>query len=80
VGQARPWFGYYFRIVPEAGGYALVAWPAEYGVSGSRSFLVDRHGDLYTADLGPGTHRTAMGWTTVIPDQKWKKVASADSK
>jgi hypothetical protein len=80
AGQARPWFGYYFRIVPEPGGYALVAWPAEYGVSGLRSFLVGTHGDVYTRDLGAGTHRAAMAMAAFTPDANWKKVPSADSR
>jgi hypothetical protein len=80
VGQARPWFGYYFRIVPEGAGYALVAWPAAYGVSGSQSFLVDGHGDLYTRDLGAGTHRAAMALTAATPGPSWKKIDSVESR
>ena len=75
-GQANPWFGYYFRMVEQEGGHALIAWPAEYGVSGLRSFMADRFGDVYARDSGAGSHRTAMGMTRLILDSSWKKVAS----
>jgi hypothetical protein len=80
AGQSRPWFGYYFRMLPEPGGYALLAWPAEYGVTGSRTFMVDRRGDVYARDLGSGTHRAAMALTSFTPDSSWKKLASPDSR
>ena len=37
------------------GGFALVAWPAEYGVSGVNTFIVSHHGMVYEKDLGPTT-------------------------
>jgi hypothetical protein len=57
-------------------GFALVAWPAEYGVSGARSFLVNQLGDVYAKDLGPGTSRIASGMCAYAPDAGWKRVAS----
>ncbi len=58
------------------GGFGLVAWPAEYGVSGVHSFLVNHLGDLYTRDLGPDTQRAATGITTFAPDRSWTKLSS----
>ena len=37
------------------GGFALLAWPATYGVSGVMSFLVNHDGVVYQTDLGPQT-------------------------
>ncbi len=48
--------GYYFRVVPEKlGGAELVAYPAEYRVSGVTTFLVTPDGLVYEKDLGPQT-------------------------
>jgi hypothetical protein len=55
-------------------GFALVAWPAEYGVSGVHSFLVNHFGDVYTKDLGSGTRRIASGMSAFAPDRSWTKV------
>jgi hypothetical protein len=57
-------------------GFGLLAWPAEYGVSGVQSFQVNHLGDVYAKDLGPATHRIAAGMPAFAPDRTWKKVAS----
>ena len=57
-------------------GFALVAWPAEYGVTGVRTFQVNHLGDVYAKDLGSDTSRTAT-MTTFALDRTWVKVASA---
>jgi DUF2950 family protein len=43
------------------GGFALVAWPAQYGNSGVMTFLVNHKGEVFEKDLGPGTTRIAGG-------------------
>jgi len=73
-GRARPLFGYYFRVLA---GQGLLAFPAEYRVSGARSFLVNHLGEVYAKDLGPETRRSALGMTELAPDRTWTKVASA---
>src|SRR4029077_9585313 len=37
------------------GGYAAVAWPAHYGVTGVQTFQVNNDGVVYQKDLGPDT-------------------------
>ena len=37
------------------GGFALVAYPAEYGVSGIKTFIVNHRGVVYEKDLGAAT-------------------------
>ena len=54
-------------------GYALAAWPAEYGVSGVMTFLVNQNGTVYEKDLGPKTEGTVKGMTLYNPDRTWRR-------
>jgi len=56
------------------GGFALIAFPADYGVSGVKTFLVNHHGVVYQKDLGPGTTASARQMTRFNPDKTWKVV------
>jgi hypothetical protein len=51
------------------GGFALVAWPAEYGVSGVQTFIIDHQGLLYGKDLGTNTPALARQMTRFNPDR-----------
>jgi len=53
------------------GGFALVAWPAEYGESGVMTFLVNQQGRVRQCDLGPNTARLARKLTVYDPDASW---------
>ena len=53
------------------GGFALIAWPAEYGVSGIMTFVVNRQGIVFQKDLGPTTAEAAKGMTAYDPDASW---------
>lgn len=55
------------------GGYALVAWPAQYGVSGIMTFLVNHDGVVFSKDLGPNSAKLASEMTRFDPDSTWKK-------
>ena len=57
------------------GGFALVAWPAEYGVSGIRTLLINHEGVVYEKDLGAGTAIQARQMTRFNPDKSWGRVA-----
>ncbi|HEY7676275.1 MAG TPA: DUF2950 domain-containing protein [Candidatus Methylomirabilis sp.] len=56
------------------GGFALVAHPAQYGVSGVMTFIVNHQGSVYQKDLGKDTDQTARAMKTYNPDTTWKKV------
>ena len=56
------------------GGFALVAWPDEYAVSGIKTFIVNHEGVVYEKDLGPATGTVARAMTRFNPDKGWKKV------
>ena len=54
------------------GGFALIAWPAEYGSSGIKTFLVNQDDIIYEKDLGPGTGKVAQAITKFNPDRTWR--------
>jgi hypothetical protein len=56
------------------GGFALVAWPAEYGVSGVRTLLINHEGVVYEKDLGATTDIQARQMTRFNPDKSWRPV------
>jgi hypothetical protein len=56
------------------GGFALVAWPAEHGVSGVKTFVVNQDGVIYEKDLGPSTGTVAEAMTAFDPDNTWRRV------
>ncbi len=56
------------------GGFALIAYPAEYGVSGIKTFLVNHRGVVYEKDLGSATGTVARQITRFDPDKTWKAV------
>lgn len=57
------------------GGFALIAYPAEYRNSGVMTFIVNHAGVVYQKDLGPRTAKLAEGMTSFNPDQTWQKVS-----
>ncbi len=57
------------------GGFALVAYPAIYGNSGVKTFLVNHNGEVYEKDLGPQTSRIVARMNAFNPDRTWQKVA-----
>ena len=60
------------------GGFALVAYPAQYGNSGVMTFLVNHQGTIYEKDLGPQTAGIVAGMTAFNPDSTWQRVSEAD--
>jgi hypothetical protein len=60
------------------GGFAMVAYPAQYGVSGVMTFMVNHEGTVYQKDLGKGTAKTAQMMQLFDPDKTWKKVETKD--
>jgi Protein of unknown function (DUF2950) len=56
------------------GGFALVAAPAEYGVTGVQTFIVSNDGVVYQKDLGPKTIETFNKMELFNPDASWTPV------
>jgi hypothetical protein len=60
------------------GGFALVAAPAEYGVTGIRTFIVSHDGVVYEKDLGPETLGEFNTMQRFNPDKSWVPVQNTD--
>ena len=58
------------------GGFALVAWPAEYDETGVMTFIVNQQGRVYQKDLGKDSAHIAESLKSYDPDSTW--VPSAD--
>ena len=56
------------------GGFALAAYPTEYGVSGIETLLVNHRGKVYEKDLGATAGALARQMTRFNPDKSWKLV------
>ncbi|PWT82065.1 MAG: DUF2950 domain-containing protein [Blastocatellia bacterium] len=57
-----------------SGGFALVAWPAQYDITGIMTFVVNQDGIVYEKDLGNQTGTAAAGMTRYNPDASWHQV------
>ena len=57
-----------------SGGFALVAWPAQYDVTGVMTFVVNQDGIVHEKDLGPDTDAAARKMTAYNPDKSWRQV------
>ena len=57
------------------GGFALIAVPAQYRVTGVKTFLVSHDGVVYEKDLGPNSLEIAKGIERFNPDKSWSPVA-----
>jgi hypothetical protein len=53
-------------------GFALVAWPAEYGKTGIMTFVVNQQGRVYQKDLGEKTAKLASSMKKYDPDSTWE--------
>lgn len=60
------------------GGFAVVAYPATYAVTGVKSFIVNHQGVVYQKDLGLNTTKLAKSMKTFNPDKTWKKVEQGE--
>jgi hypothetical protein len=85
--KAVPYHGYYFRVLTSAaahnyvvqgkhlmGGFALVAWPAQYGVTGIHSFIVNQEGIIYQKDSGAPASGLTPPVRSFAPDKTWSRV------
>lgn len=68
--------GYHFRIVKsnDEKGFALLAWPVEWGETGVMSFMVNQDDRVYQADLGDDTVEKVTAITQYTQDAPWTPV------
>jgi Protein of unknown function (DUF2950) len=55
-------------------GFALIAWPAEYDITGVMTFVVNQNGTVHEKDLGSDSASAARAVTLYNPDDTWNKV------
>jgi len=74
-GPAAPGGAYDYLVRGQMmGGFALVAYPAQWGASGVMTFMVNHDGQLYEKNLGPQTTSIAEAMKEFNPDSTWQKV------
>jgi hypothetical protein len=56
------------------GGFAYVAYPAKYGDTGVKTFMINQDGVVFEKDLGNDTAATAKAMTTFNPDSTWTEL------
>ena len=75
-GKAAPAGNYDYLINDHLiGGFALIAWPADYGKTGVMTFIVNHYGVVHERDLGPNTSKLASAINEYDPDKEWKEVS-----
>jgi hypothetical protein len=60
------------------GGFALIAFPADYNRSGVMTFIVNHDGVVYSKDLGTDTSKAALAIESFDPDPSWKREAAIE--
>jgi hypothetical protein len=73
-GKGAPYHGYYYKMIENPGGYALLAYPAEYRNSGVMTFVVTQSGVVYQKDLGKDTGAIAQRINVYQMDGTWPTV------
>jgi len=66
----------YFKDGLLTQGFALVAWPADYGASGVQTFIVSQDGVVFQKDLGEDTATAVEAITSFDPDSSWTAIAN----
>jgi len=59
-------------------GFAFVAWPADYGNAGIKTFVVNQQGIVFEKDLGADTEKLVAAMTEYDPDDSWDPVEDAE--
>jgi hypothetical protein len=74
-GKSAPGGAYSYLVKGSMiGGFALVAYPAEYGNSGVMTFIVNHDGKVFQKDLGKNTASIAHNMTEYNADKTWTEV------
>ena len=60
-----------------SGGFGLIAYPAEYGISGIMTFIVNQQGIVFQRDLGDDTSQLAAGIDAYDPGSGWMPTGDA---
>ena len=69
----------YFKDGLLTEGFAVIAWPADYGASGVMTFIVSQDGVVFQKDLGEDTATAAQAIQAFDPDSSWVAVTEAEA-
>ena len=69
----------YFKNGVLTEGFALVAWPADYGSSGVQTFIVNKDGVVFQKDLGEDTATAVEAIKSFDPDTSWTAITPTTS-
>jgi hypothetical protein len=72
-GPDAPGGAYDYLVNGRMMGFAVIAWPVEYGVTGVMTFMVSDSSDVYERDLGPDTAQKVANIYFFNPDKDWDK-------
>jgi hypothetical protein len=64
----------YIKNGEMSGGFALVAWPAQYDATGIMTFIVNGDGIVFEKDFGQDTPASVKTVTRYDPDRTWRSV------
>lgn len=59
-------------------GFAMVAYPAQWGTSGIMTFIVNQNGIVYQKNMGKNSARIAAAMKNFNPDKSWKRVEATE--
>ena len=77
-GPSAPGGAYdYMRNKLMVNGFALLAWPANYGESGVMTFAISHSGQVFQKDFGSETVRLAGSVQRFDPDSSWTEVPAS---
>jgi hypothetical protein len=62
------------------GGFAFIAFPAQYKSSGVMTFIINQDGAPYEKDLGPDTNSLARAIQEYNPDSSWQRAEEQDQR
>jgi hypothetical protein len=72
-GKPTPYHGYYYRMLNNPGGFAFVAYPAQYRAGGVMTFVVTQDGVVLEKDIGPQTGEIISRIGKYQIDDTWKQ-------
>jgi len=70
----------YFIKGKMIGGFAVIAYPARYGASGIKTFIVNHDGVVFEKDIGQDTAAVAPRIDRYNPDATWKQIDLSPEK
>lgn len=79
-GPSAPRGAYAYRLGDNMSrGFALIAWPADYGNSGVMSFMISHDGAVFEKDLGPDGGKQALAMRRFDPDSSWQEASGEEA-